>query len=324
MSNIAKLLFTVSRPEFLPANSASLVIGVAWGLTLPVDILGGLVVPLFLAFLVTTLVAAYAAQINSLADYELDHKDPTKKDLTAAMNQLNRRKLKAVMFTELALSLALLAVLIMLQGKIALLIPWIAAVFLAHTYSAPPLRLKARGILAPITLLFVLSILPVTFVAYTFTTTLDFAFWLFLAGQALTVYGVIVPAEIRDYFGDKRMGIVTFTVQLGLVKASAFGIALLSIGGALCAAGLALKLAFSVFPWLSIALVVMAAAYLYILRKYWKLLKLSKKHAQASAESQSALEQEIVNVAVENPKWITLVTQSIVLLCIVLIISKLL
>ncbi|MCJ7609358.1 hypothetical protein MUP00_06785, partial [Candidatus Bathyarchaeota archaeon] len=65
-------LITISRPEFLPANSASLIIGVAWGLTSPVGLLWGLGVPLALSYSVITLVAAYAAQINSLSDYELD------------------------------------------------------------------------------------------------------------------------------------------------------------------------------------------------------------------------------------------------------------
>jgi len=53
----------ISRPEFLPANSASLVIGLAWGLTLPVaDLIGGgLVVPLVLAFAVISLVGAFGS-----------------------------------------------------------------------------------------------------------------------------------------------------------------------------------------------------------------------------------------------------------------------
>ena len=34
------------------------------------------------------------------------------------------------------------------------------------------------------------------------------------------------------------------------------------------------------------------------------------------------LEQEIVSIALKNPKWITLVTQTIVLMCIVLLASK--
>jgi hypothetical protein len=36
------------------------------------------------------------------------------------------------------------------------------------------------------------------------------------------------------------------------------------------------------------------------------------------------MEQDIVKVAAENPKWITLITQSIVLISLILLISKLL
>jgi hypothetical protein len=71
-SKTMKLLHTVSRPEFLPANSASLIIGLSWCLTLPVGIVWGLIIPLVLAFAIITLVAAFAAQINTLLDYELD------------------------------------------------------------------------------------------------------------------------------------------------------------------------------------------------------------------------------------------------------------
>lgn len=85
MPNILKQLLVVSRPEFLPANSASLIIGVAWGLTLSVDILWGIVIPLVLTFVVITLVGSFAAHINTLSDFELDQKDDTKKSLVAAM-----------------------------------------------------------------------------------------------------------------------------------------------------------------------------------------------------------------------------------------------
>jgi 4-hydroxybenzoate polyprenyltransferase len=88
------LLHTVSRPEFLPANSASLIIGLSWGLTLPVDVISGLIIPLALAFAAITLVAAFAAQINTLSDYELDLKDESKKELVQAMGQLGPKKVK--------------------------------------------------------------------------------------------------------------------------------------------------------------------------------------------------------------------------------------
>jgi 1,4-dihydroxy-2-naphthoate octaprenyltransferase len=166
----------------------------------------------------------------------------------------------------------------------------------------------------------VLSILPVTFVAYAFTSTLDWAFWLFLAGQALTVYGVIVPAEIRDYFSDKATGTVTMTVQLGLVKASLLGLALLSVGGTLCATGFILKLSTTSLPFLSVFLVIMGAAYFFVLSKYWKLLNLSKQ--LNNSLKQPLVEQEIVALAARNPKWITIVTQTIVLMSLILLIAK--
>ena len=320
-SKTIKLLNIVSRPEFLPANSASLIIGLSWGLTLPVDIIWGLIIPLALAFAVITLVAAFAAQINTLSDYKLDLKDESKKELVQAMSQLGPKKVKIAMLAELSASLVLLLVLYLLQGKIALLLMWMAAVFFAYSYSAPPLRLKSRSWFAVITLVIVLSILPVTFVTYVFTTALDYSFFLFLSGQALTVYAVIVPAEIRDYFGDKAMGTVTMTVRLGLIKASLLGMSLLSIGGTLCGMGLILRLTYSSLPILSAFLAVMAVAYLYVLGKYWKLYNLSK--LLGASENQSSTEQEIVQLAAKNPKWITLITQTIVLLCLVLLAAKL-
>src|SRR4030066_2475585 len=225
------------------------------------------------------------------------------------------------MILELSLSLALLLSLVIIQAKPVLLLMWIIAVFLAYAYSAPPLRFKSRSFIAVITLMTVLSILPVTFVTYVFTTTLDSSFCLFLSGQALTVYAVIIPAEIRDYFGDKAKGIVTMTVQIGLVNASRFGITLLSLGGILCGTGFVLKLVQNQLAILSVFLVLMAITYLYVLRAYWKLYKLSKK--LTSAEEQNKTEQAIVELAARNPRWITLITQIIVIMCIVLLASKL-
>jgi 1,4-dihydroxy-2-naphthoate octaprenyltransferase len=318
--NTSRFWLTVSRPEFLPANSASLIIGLAWGLTLPVDFLWGLVAPLVLTFAAISLVGAFAAHINTMADYELDQKDDTKKELVAAMASVGKSKLKKLMVAELSLSLFILLVLTVFEGKLVFVFMWVAAVFFAYAYSAQPLRLKSRSFFAPITLIIVLSILPVTFVTYVFTSTLDWAFFLFLAGQALTVYGVIVPAEIRDYFSDKATGTETMTVRLGLVKASLLGLTLLSAGGILCATGFILKLTVSSLPILSVLLIVMAVAYLYVLSKYWKILSLSK-HLDISP-NQASVEQEIVQLAAKNPKWITIVTQAIVFMCVILLIAK--
>ena len=195
----ARLLAIVSRPEFIPANSASLIIGLAWGINLPVaDLIWDVLIPVALVYAVISLVAAVAAQINTMADYELDLKDSNKKELVKAMKSVGQSKVKALIIVELLLSLISILLLWQIRGKPALLFFWAAAVFLAYAYSAKPLRLKSRSWLAVLTLIIVLSILPVSFVYYTFTSELDLLFFIFLSGQALTVYGVIVPAEIRD------------------------------------------------------------------------------------------------------------------------------
>ena len=317
----ARLLATVSRPEFIPANSASLIVGVVWGINLPlVDLVWGLLIPVALVYAVISLVAAVAAQINTMADYELDLKDSNKKELVKAMKSVGQSKVKALIVVELLLSLIFIILLGQTRGKPALLLMWAAAVFLAYAYSAKPLRLKSRSWLAVLTLIIVLSILPVSFVYYTFTSELDFLFLIFLSGQALTVYGVIVPAEIRDYFIDKAMGTQTMTVQLGLVKASLLSILLLSVGGFLAGTGFLLRLAYGANQVLIVFLLVMAIVYGFVLKKYNRLYSLSKKHL--TSKDSDSVAQEIEKLAAQNPRWITLVTQSIVFMSIILLVSK--
>lgn len=319
---IARSLATVSRPEFLPANSVSLIIGVSWGIDLPVDFVWGLVIPVALVFTVITLVSAAAAQVNTMADYEQDLKDNRKKELVKAMSRLGRGKVKSFIVIELLLSLAFVVMLFLIQGKFALLLMWIAAVFLAYAYSAPPLRLKSRAWVAVITLLIVLSILPVSFVYHSFTSELDPFFLLFLSGQALTVYGVIVPAEIRDYFRDKAMGVETMTVRLGLVRASLFSIVLLIVGGILCGMGFLLRLGGGSYSVLTVFLLVMAVAYFHVLKRFNGLYFLSKRYV--TSEDQSSIAEDIESLSAHNPRWITLITQTIAFMSLVLLVGKLL
>ncbi len=315
-----KNLLRVSRPEFLPANSASLLIGIGWGLTLPTNLIWGFLIPLLLAFITISLIGAFAAQINTLSDSLLDSKDQTKENLVAALSQINRQKLKIIMISEIALSFVPLAILITLEKKPELIIFWLAAVFLAYAYSSQPLRLKSRGLLAVLSLLVVLSILPITFIVYIFTNQLTLPFWIFLIGQALTVYGLIIPAEIRDYFSDKKEGVTTNTVKIGLINSSVLGMALLVIGGLLAASGLIFYFMRSSFPWAVAFLLIMGIAYVQILRKYWRIYSLSKKYSIDG--DGDPIEGQIVKFASENPKWITLITQTIMLMAIIQIIVK--
>jgi 1,4-dihydroxy-2-naphthoate octaprenyltransferase len=168
-------------------------------------------------------------------------------------------------------------------------------------------------------LLIVLSILPISFVFYSFSSEITYIFLLFLSGQALIVYGVIVPAEIRDYPVDKEMGIETMTVRLGLAKASLLSIGLLSVGGILCGTGFLLKLASSPHSFLTVFLLVMAVAHAYIFNKYLQLYKLAKDCA--SNPEQGSVDK-MVELAAQNPRWITIVTQTIVFMALILIVAK--
>lgn len=320
MSNTLRLLAIVSRPEFLPANLGSIIIGISWGLAPPIDSVGETVILAALSFAVLTFVSAIGAQLNTISDHELDSNDTRKERLIQALHSLGRSKLKSIMVIEFLLGLPFISLLLLILPKPALLFLWIAGNLLAYAYSMPPLRLKSRSWLAMITMFLVLSILPILFVYYTFTSELNPLFLLFLAGQAMTIYGLIIPTEIRDYFGDSAMGVKTMTVRLGLVKASLFSILLLTLGGILMATAFTLTHVYGPQPLFTVSLLAIAAADYIVLGKYKTLYSLAKKHALS--KNQDSVAQDIVALSAHNPQWITLVSQAIVFISLMLLVGK--
>jgi 4-hydroxybenzoate polyprenyltransferase len=208
----------------------------------------------------------------------------------------------------------------LIQQKPILLFMWIVGISLGWTYSASPLRLKSRSWLAPITLILVLGIFPVLFAYCTFTSEMNPLFLLSLAGLALTIYGVIIPTEIRDYFGDKAMGIETMTAHMGLVEASLLSIILLTSGGILTATAFLLEFAYGPHPLLSVFILTILVAVFIVLRKIRKLYSLSKEYV--ALERQSPVVEELVSLSAHNPQWIMLVTQSYSFMSIMLLISR--
>jgi len=139
---------------------------------------------------------------------------------------------------------------------------------------------------------------------------------------ALTIYGVIIPTEIRDYFGDKAMNIITMTVRLGLARATLLGIILLSAGAVLTGTALFLEWSFNQQLSFSIFILAMPIAVVFVLAKFKELYALSKEYETANDQNCSVLEEKIVNLSSDNPKWIMLVTQTYSLLSIMLLVSK--
>ncbi|MCJ7471106.1 hypothetical protein MUO74_11560, partial [Candidatus Bathyarchaeota archaeon] len=68
-SKTFKSLAVISRPEFLPANLASLIMGLAWAVTPPFVFNWDKALLVALSFGIITVVSAYGAQLNTLSDY---------------------------------------------------------------------------------------------------------------------------------------------------------------------------------------------------------------------------------------------------------------
>ena len=315
-----KLIAIVSRPEFLPANLGSLIMGISWAINPPLVLIWEFVATVILCLFTLLLVQNIAAQLNTMFDYDFDSKDDQKKELVQAMGKLGPDKLKLVVIGEFMAGVVLVILLFLIQGNPVLIFLFIAGTFLAYAYSAPPLRLKSRPWSQMIALFLALSILPVLFVFYSFSWELNPVFLLFLAGQAMTVYGLILPTEIRDYFIDSALGVKTMTVKLGLIKASFLGIALLSVGGVLCVMAFFIELVFGPNPIFLPSLLIIPIADLIVLKKYKKLHSLSKEYKPSKGQNRTA--QDIVELAAHNPQWITLVSQAIVITSIILIVAK--
>jgi 4-hydroxybenzoate polyprenyltransferase len=314
-----KALATVSRAEFLLPNLGSLIMGLAWGAK-PSTSVSDLLVLIVLSFVMINLSSAIGAQANTLSDRELDSKDERKKELVEATNSFGVNRLKRVLIIELILTLILVSLFMYIQQKPVLLVLWIVGISLGCAYSLEPIRLKSRNWLAPVSLILVLAFFPVLFAYYTFTNELNPFFLISLAGLALTVYGVIIPTETRDYFGDKAMNIQTFTVKLGLVKASTLAITLLTTGATLTTTAYLLQFTYTQHPLLSIILIAIPIAAFFVLKQFNKLYTLSKEYT--ASNSNSSIEEKIVSLSAHNPLWIMIITQTYSIISIILLLSK--
>jgi 4-hydroxybenzoate polyprenyltransferase len=312
-------LAIISRAEFLLPNLGSLIMGLAWGANPPLP-LDEAVIAIVLSFTVINLSSAIGAQANTLSDYDLDSKDERKRELVQAFDSYGRSQLTRVLLIEFAAALVLVSVFVVTQANPTLLLLWIVGISLGYMYSAPPLRIKSRSWFAPITLILVLAVFPILFAYFTFTTTLNILFLLALAGLASTVYGVIIPTETRDYFGDRAMGIETMTVRLGLVRVSLLGIILLGLGGSLIGTAFFITFYQGPYPLLSTVVVAIAVADLIVLTKFRRLYVLCKEYESSS--DPDSIGEEIISFSANNPKWIMLVTQTYSLVSIIMLASK--
>jgi 4-hydroxybenzoate polyprenyltransferase len=300
-------------------NLGSLILGLAWGATPDMN-LTTLAILIVLSFTIINGSSAIGAQINTLSDYDLDLKDPRKKNITDAVDAFGKKRIKILLSVEFVITLFLVILFISINNNLWLLLMWIIGISLGWIYSALPIRLKARSWLAPVSLILVLGIFPVLFAYLTFSNNIQPFFLLALIGLTMTIYGVIIPTEIRDYFGDKTMNIATMTVHLGLVKACVLSMLLIGIGAVFFLAAYLLEWINGPRPVLGILLIGVPLSVSYVLIKIKKLYSLSKKYKDSPADTD--LKEQIVNISAHNPQWIIIITQTYSVLSVVLLINK--
>jgi 4-hydroxybenzoate polyprenyltransferase len=314
-----RLFGIVSRAEFILPNLGSLIMGLAWGATPSMSLLS-LATLLVLSFAIINLSSAIGAQVNTFSDRELDSKDPRKMQLVEALNSFGTGKLKRIAISEFILTLVLVSVFAFMQHEPILLYLWLIGITIGVAYSSSPARLKAKFWLAPISLVLALGFFPVLFAYYAFTSILNLFFLISLTGLGLTIYGTIIPTETRDYFGDKEMNIETFTVHVGLVKASLTATTLLIIGAILTMTAFLMQFVYTGHWFLSLALIAIPIAVAVVTKQYMKLYSLSKEHAASNGDK--SIQDKIVKLSENNPKWIMIITQTYSAISIILLLSK--
>ncbi len=201
-------LLTVSRAKIQMVSLASALLGPSMAASTFSDLLNTNVL-LFMALFYITV--TFSCNINCYYDRDVDRL--YKKELYFATKRLGKR-LEYIMAMEVVLGIAI-SIMLIISGK------WLAGslgllgMFLAYAYSAPPLRVKAKGALSPIPVMVGIYILPI--IAGYSVISMDFnpPFWLFLAGYFFLNLGINLVNAAEDIDVDSKMGIETLAVKLG-------------------------------------------------------------------------------------------------------------
>ena len=202
---------TVSRAKIQIVSLASALLGPSMAAHRLSDLLKTDVL-LFIALFYITV--TFSCNINCYYDRDVDRL--YKKELYFAAERLGNR-LKKIMLFEVLLAIIISVFLIIggrwLAGSLALL-----GLILAYIYSAPPFRVKSRGIWSPFPVMIGVYVLPI--IAGYSIISMDFRpiFWLFLTGYFFLNLGINLVNAAEDIDVDKKMGIETIAVRLGAKK----------------------------------------------------------------------------------------------------------
>jgi 4-hydroxybenzoate polyprenyltransferase len=185
-------------------------------------------VGVFLYILLFFLVLTFACNLNCMADVEVDAK--FKKRLSEAVRSLGGGRMRSMLSGEALIAAGLVVGLAVLEKNIVFLLG-IGGLGIAYIYSAPPLRIKKRGWLSPLPVMFGLYALPPLGGWYLVRGHLSGFIWAFSLGYAMLMEGITIINTCEDYPEDESSGIRTLAHVLGIRRTLVLGAWLAGIGG---------------------------------------------------------------------------------------------
>lgn len=320
IKNKIKNLIPLTRVEFIPANSASVLIGFAWAIDKDYVFNQKTIGSILSLFIVLSAVGTLGAHWNSYSDHELDANDPTKTKLHHSLSEFGKKTLGDIIWIEFILATGIFLAFWLNHQSWFLLGIWVIAVFLAFAYSMPPIRFKAKGILAFISLCLVLSILPIVFVYLSMNQSVSWEFLLFLIGHTMVIYSLIIPTEIRDYVVDESHHISTMSVWLGLKRVIIFAQMLMAVGTIMIIVSYLKIDLFTQNPALMISLLFVLGCNGYVFVKLNQL----RKFIYSSMKDEDYPNIKALEFAGNNPKWITISSIGSMFVALVTAIGKIL
>jgi 4-hydroxybenzoate polyprenyltransferase len=256
--------------------------------------------------LIFFLLFAFGDMINCLADRDLDA--VYKPHLSEAVYGLGVPFVTFQVAATAALALILSAHLSWRMNRWPLFALVAIGLALGAAYSVQPVQLKGRGLAQLFCLWLIIFVGPMIFVGLLVSAVPSPAVLLFSAAYGTLQMGIILINTAEDYPEDLEAGIKTTIVALGLER----GIALalwLTIGGA---AGVLVTLGLIFYgqrrtlpsvPSIT-ALLLVAAACLYVTRDVWKLRRAMRGSSLADNI------QTVKRAAKRVPFWVTVVAWS--------------
>jgi 4-hydroxybenzoate polyprenyltransferase len=232
-------------------------------------------------------ILTYSCQINCLNDLEVDAK--YKKYLSNAVRSLGIPTLKTIMTIELLIAGIIIFLLCFLKKNIIYSLAFFGVIS-GYVYSAPPLRVKKRGILSPLPVMFGLYFLPIIAGWFIVNEKLSVFIFLFGMGYALIMQGITFINTCEDFEEDKISGIRSLAHVAGVGKTLLLGSIFVFVGGFVELSLISTKIKIDALGFVpSIAVLILGAFFvvsiiyiarnLYLIGKSDKALVLCKRYA---------------------------------------------